>query len=379
MSTQVLELEDLWEEDAVEPTRPERKPDRSGEATLDAARAFLARFVSFPSEAAEVAAVLFAAHSHAVNSEEQLAFDTSPRIAFLSKEPGSGKTVAMETMGALMYCSQVVVDLTPASFAQLVHEQRAAVLLDEIDVLFGGGQAKSVLRSLLNAGYRRKGAFWMRANKPPVAIFGAVAFAGMDAKFASAAPLAALRSRTIMIKMVRTDKHVESYRPREHDPLADALRRDLTKWVHRHLGEILEDWPTDIPEGIVGRKLELAEPLLMIADCAGGHWPESARTALAELLGNESPEEQEALIGEQLLDALRTLFGDQESLTTVEIVSALYALPDSPWKRLWPNPGTAPKALSQMLGDDVTAVPLRRGDKVMRGYKREDLEMLWEM
>ena len=62
-----------------------RDKTEPGDELLDDVEAFLARFVAFPSEAAQVATTLWAAHAHAVT-----AFDSSPRLALLSPEPGAG-------------------------------------------------------------------------------------------------------------------------------------------------------------------------------------------------------------------------------------------------------------------------------------------------
>src|SRR5215216_1986690 len=71
-----------------------RKPGErgaSGAKTLDEVHAFLGRFVAYPSKEAHVAHTLWIAHAHMMD-----AWESTPRIAFLSPEPGSGKTRALE-------------------------------------------------------------------------------------------------------------------------------------------------------------------------------------------------------------------------------------------------------------------------------------------
>lgn len=376
MKTTTAMLEDLWvEPTAPEPTYAEPEPDTDGEQVLDLAKALIGRFVSMPSDAALTVSTLWAVHTHVVDTDGHLAFDVSPRIAWLSDKPASGKTKALEMVASLSYNGQILVDPTPASFAQLVHEYFADPAIDEIDILFGAGNAKRVLRSLLLAGYRRKGAFWMRSGKPPLAIFGPVSFAGLDRKFRAADDLAALRSRTIMINMKPREGTMDTYVPRLHDPFIEAVRKDISKWVRRHTAEILKTWPT-MPEGVKDRKAELAEPLLQIADVVGGKWPQMAREALQELLLGKVDDEDVPL-AEQLLDALHEVFGDAEKMTTVEIVSALYEL-DPQWLKLWPSPMTAPRELAAALDPmGVGPCPIRLGERVAKGYKRSDLAPLW--
>ena len=57
-----------------------------GAALLNDVRAFLGRFVAYPSEDARIAHTLWIAHTHLMDC-----WETTPRIAFLSPEPGSGK------------------------------------------------------------------------------------------------------------------------------------------------------------------------------------------------------------------------------------------------------------------------------------------------
>jgi predicted ATPase len=66
----------------------EEIPD--GARLLDDVHAFLGRFIRYPSDNAHVA---HTAHTHLME-----AWDSTPRIAFLSPEPGSGKSRALETI-----------------------------------------------------------------------------------------------------------------------------------------------------------------------------------------------------------------------------------------------------------------------------------------
>ena len=62
-----------------------------GAALLTEVEAFLRRFVAYPSDAARVAHALWIAHTHAMEC-----WESTPRIAFLSPEPQTGKTRALE-------------------------------------------------------------------------------------------------------------------------------------------------------------------------------------------------------------------------------------------------------------------------------------------
>lgn len=376
MSTELI---DLWTVETVAEPAVKVAKRNTGAATLDEARAFIARFASMPSDAALDVAALWAAMSHTVDTNERLAFDTSPRLIFLSDKPASGKTVAMESVLRLCFKGMQVVDPTPATFAQMVSEDRATVGFDEIDVAFGKGAAKATLRSLLNAGYRRN-ATWARANRPPVSIFSALTMAGLGKHFRTSTELAPLRSRSIVVEMQPANPP-EIYRARLHDAMATHIRESLTTWAKRNLAEITESWPTP-PEGIAARQAEVAEPLLQIADAAGGHWPETARTALKELLLGEMPDSaDDTPLGHRLLLDLKHLFTKRgaATLSTVDIVDALYAAPGSPWRALWPNRNTAPRELAAMLAPmGIAPCPVWVDERTVRGYHRDALQPMWD-
>jgi hypothetical protein len=349
----------------------------TGAITLDITRGFLSRFVAFPSDAALDVVTLWIAHTHVTDRDDRLAFDTTPRLAFLSKGPKSGKTEALNRVTDLAHNGSTMVDPTHAGFAQSIGEGCATVTIDELDVLFGAGSAKATLRSLLNAGYKR-GAEWKRAGKAPVSVFGAVAMAGMDQKFRNSEPLSALRSRTLMVPM-SPGRAPEIYRGRMHDPTANAIRASVAAWCRAHRSAILANYPDEF-DGISGRDLEISEPLLMIADAAGGRWPDAARAALRELLLGEDDghRDDSPSLSSSLLADLATVFGSASKLPTSDIVAGLRALPGAPWAGLWPSVDNAPRELAALLAPvGVAPVRVRLGKLTVRGYQRADLAQHW--
>src|SRR5262249_10810287 len=95
---------------------------------------FLARFVCYPSEHAHVAHILWIAHTHLMD-----VWDSTPRLAFLSAEPKSGKTRALELSELLVPLPVEAVNVTPAYLFRKVGspEGRSTILYDEIDTVFG--------------------------------------------------------------------------------------------------------------------------------------------------------------------------------------------------------------------------------------------------
>jgi hypothetical protein len=127
-------------------------PD-SGADLLDDVEAFLARFVVYPAEAARVAHTLWIAHAWFMDR-----WDSTPRIAFLSPEPGSGKSRALEVTEPLVPRPVHAVNTTPAYLFRKVSDPDGAptLLYDEIDTVFGPkAKDNEDIRGMLNAGHRK--------------------------------------------------------------------------------------------------------------------------------------------------------------------------------------------------------------------------------
>ncbi len=128
-------------------------PAAGADQPLDDIEAFLRRFVAYPSEHARTAHVLWVAHTHLMD-----AWDSTPRIAFLSQEPGSGKSRALEVSELLVPNPVQAVNVTPAYLFRKIGSEDGAptVLYDEIDCVFGPkAKENEEVRGLLNAGHRR--------------------------------------------------------------------------------------------------------------------------------------------------------------------------------------------------------------------------------
>src|SRR5438046_3023093 len=126
--------------------------DSNPSKLLDEIHTFVGRFVAYPSAAAHDAHVLWIVHAHLMD-----AWESTPRLAFLSPEPASGKTRALEVTELLVPNPMHAVNATPAALFRSVSdmETRPTILFDEIDTVFGPkAKENEELRSLLNASHR---------------------------------------------------------------------------------------------------------------------------------------------------------------------------------------------------------------------------------
>ena len=347
----------------------------NGATVLDQVEAMLARFVAFPSEHALTAVTLWIAHTHALT-----AFETTPRLAFLSPEPGSGKTRAMEILELLVLRPLLTVNVTPAYLFRKVADDAGppTVLYDEIDTVFGPrAKDNEDIRGMLNAGYRR-GAVAGRCvikgktvEVEELPAFAAVALAGLDDLPDT------IMSRSIVVRMRRRapTERIESYRRRVHEADGHKLRDELAAWISAVRAELVDAWPK-LPDGIEDRNADVWEPLLAIADAAGGHWPERARVTAVTLV-TAARESNGGGFGVKLLADLRRVFGTEPSMSTEALIESLCAMDESPWADLRGKSLDA-RGLSRRLSKyDVKPKLIRSGERVFRGYERAELVDAW--
>lgn len=341
---------------------------------LQDVEAYLGRFVSFPSDHARVAATLWVAHTYLIDE-----FESTPRLAFLSPEPGSGKTRALEVIGALVRDPMHAINCTPAALFRSVAdlENRPTILFDEIDTVFGPkARDNEEVRGFLNAGHRRSGVAYrcvgMGTAQKVMAFpsYCAVALAGLNDIPDTIA------SRAIIIRMRRRapGEHVEPYRLRLHEAEGIELGRALAAVL---AGLPLSASPA-LPPGITDRPADVWEPLLAIAQATGGIWAERAALACTHLVQHAATGEPPLSI--LLLLDLRAAFeaaAFPEALPTAQLLDSLLACEESPWRDLRGRALDASSLARRLRTYEVRSVNLRRGSQVVKGYRLADLHDAW--
>lgn len=347
-------------------------PAESGGALLDDIETFLSRFVAYPSEHARVAHVLWIAHCWFMDE-----WDSTPRIAFLSPEPGSGKSRCLEVTEPLVPRPVHAVNTTPAYLFRKVSDEdgRPTILYDEIDTVFGPkAKDNEDVRGMLNAGHR-KGATAGRCiirgknvETEELPAYCAVALAGLDDLPDT------LMTRSVVVRMRRRGpgETVEPWRLRINGAEAQELGDRLREWSN--LSRYSVTWP-DMPPGIEDRNADVWEALLAVADLAGGEWPDRARCSAVTLVTQSA--DRTGSLGVTLLRDLRMVFGEADRLKTDVILERLHEIDESPWADLRGKELDA-RGLSRRLSKyGVKPKLLRVGDEVFRGYEASDLADPW--
>lgn len=346
-----------------------------GADLLDSVRAFIGRFVAFPSDHCLNAVSLWVAHTHMIEH-----FHTTPRLALLSHEPESGKTRVLEILGLLTPNPMLMFSPSTATIFRQLAQCQMTLLFDEVDTIFpkyiNKDDANEPLRALLNAGYRR-GASIPRCVGPrhdvvQFEVFAAAALAGLGDLPAT------IMTRAIVINMKRRRAcdPVEPFRYKWHEPQGNALRDQLGEWG-AEVAARAGDANPDLPPGIEDRKAEQWEPLIAIADEAGGDWPEFARAAASAALVESATQ---ISLGVRLLRDVKEVFGDRDKMFTEDIINELLNLEDGTWRNLKSGPIDADglKRRLQKYGVERSKTTVRVGEEVLKGYYRKDLTDAWD-
>ncbi|EPD91410.1 hypothetical protein HMPREF1486_04978 [Streptomyces sp. HPH0547] len=353
-----------------------------GAALLDEVERFHRRFNVFPHEAAYVAVTLWDAHAHLLDC-----FDSTPRLAFLSPEPGSGKSRALEVVETLVPQPMTAVNASAAALFRSVSSPngRPTILFDEIDTIFGPKAGDNEeLRGFLNAGHRRTGVTYRcigdGGNQTVQAFpsYCAVAVAGLGNLPDT------IMTRSVVIRMRRRARNetVEPFRARLHEAEGHKLRDRLAQWTEQARDSVMGAWP-EMPESVTDRPADVWEPLLAIADAAGGDWPDRARESCVSLV-EASKANDKGSLGVRLLTDLRDhVMVGTDRLPTVAILDRLNALDDAPWADLHGKPLDS-RRLSKMLAEymtadnePITSRNIKAAGSVLKGYYSADLSDAW--
>jgi len=336
-------------------------------------RNYLGRFISYPSKNALMAHSLWIMHTHLMDE-----WETTPRIVFMSPEPGSGKTRALEITFLLVSNPILSTTSTAGYIAREINNQskRSTLLLDEIDSVFSDKKNQNEeLRSILNGGYR-KGAkvgkctmVGKKITTEQLEIFSAVALASLNILPDTIAD----RSIIINMKKRSPQEKIESYRQRLEKEKSKKLKSSIEKWAKENSG-IGKHYP-DLPTEIHDRKADIWEPIITIADCAGKKIGQEARETAINLTMEST--NQKPTLGIQLLKDLKDLFLEKEKLSTVEILSQLNNKEESPWGDFYKN-GLSPGKLASMLKPyGIRPKTMRINTSVFKGYEIDQFMDPW--
>lgn len=347
---QALVLEDVksWDE-AID-----------GAALLDELAGAIRRHIVMPDHAAHAIA-LWVVHSHAFESAQM-----TPRLAILSPEKRCGKTTVLKVLGSLVRRPLPTTNVTAAALYRTIEKYQPTLLVDEADTFL---KEREELRGILNSGHDRKGAAVVRCCGDDIeprrfGVWAAVALAAIGEIHDT------LADRSVIIRMKRRTSE-ESVAPLRRKNVAELepLPRKCARWAKDH-GARLAGLEVEVPRELNDRAADNWEPLLGIADLAGGDWPSRARRAALAL--SVAPDEDDGSSRAQaLLGDVRGIFGRNqgERMTTKDLLKELVGLEGRPWADYGRGKGLSAHQMAAILRRfSIQPRNIRTGTSVVKGY-----------
>jgi hypothetical protein len=178
-----------------------------------------------------------------------------------------------------------------------------------------------------------------------------------------------LADRCIVIKMQRKTASETCERLKNLDAL--ALRRQCARFVQDHAEAITSAHPT-LPSNMNDRAGDIWEPLLALADAAGGPWPDLARQAAEALTANAM---ESSPITSLLIDILtQFITTGQDRIFSRRLLAALNESPERPWSAMKNGREISEHWLGQQLRPyGIRSRTIRQGELTAKGYSRDDM------
>jgi hypothetical protein len=362
----------IWD-DAEERGRASGDTWVPGHELLDEINTTLKTYVVFPNDHASVAYTLWLAATHA-----QPAWEHATRFVFKSPIKRCGKTRAQEIGRELAHAPISTVNISTAALVHSIDEKDPPTLfVDEADTIFARkkGEAREgseEVRGILNAGHSHGWPYirWdiKKREREECDTFAMALLSGIGDLPDT------IEDRAVIVAMRRRapGEIVTAFRRRRVVPVLHSLRARLHTWVAELDG--LDVAEPQLP--VEDREADTWEPLMAIADAAGGHWPVTARTACRALCGASNSDDGTA--GERLLADLHDIWKkDEEHLPTATILERLIEIDEAPWSDWYGKP-LAARGLARLLRPyGIASRNVRVGADTLKGYVRADLADAW--
>lgn len=309
------------------------------------------------------AAALWATFTWLIDSVQ-----VAPIANITAPEKRCGKSIMLTALGNLVNRKLQVSNIAPAALFRSIELWSPTLLIDEVDAFLRDNEEA---RGILNAGFTRDSAVVIRCvgddHMPtPFRVWGAKALCGIG-KIADT-----LADRSIPLRLRRKLPGESTEVLRHSDPdLWTSLRSRMMRFAQDHAERIGKARPATI-NGLNDRANDCWEPLLAIAEAAGGEWPAIARQAARSLheIEDDSPS-----VGVELLNDIKTILDTKQAnkMFSATLLEHLMADDEAPWPTWNRGKPMTARQLSTKLGEfGIKSKDIRIGTINKKGYDRAD-------
>lgn len=335
----------------------------NGAELLDDLRSTIQRFIVCNNETAVTAALWIAFTWFAdVVQVAPLGMITAP-------ERRCGKTQLLSLIGSVARRPLVASNISPAATFRVIEAHSPTLLIDEADAFLRDNEE---MRGVLNSGHTRQSAYVIRTvgddHEPKqFSTWGPKAISGIGHLHET------LMDRSVIMELRRKLPSESVERLRHAEPgLFQRQARKLARLAEDHSDAIRWARP-ELPDALNDRAQDNWEPLLAIADLAGGHWPRLARDAALRISGKE--QDAKSLTAE-LLEDVREVFEARKStrMRSTDLLAALVEDDERPWATYNRGRPMSPHQLSKRLSEyGIRPKTQRMGADRGKGYDLADM------
>lgn len=323
------------------------------------------RFIICPEETATAAALWI------VMTWFMDVVQVAPLAVITAPEKRCGKSQLLFLLGRLVHRPLAASNITPAALFRAIDAWKPTLLVDEADAFMKDNEE---LRGLLNCGHTRESAYIVRVvgddhTPKRFNVWGAKALAGIGHLADT------LMDRAVVLELRRKLPHETVSRLRHAEPgLFDDLAAKLARFALDQSDALRRSRPA-LPAQLNDRAQDNWEPLLAIADLAGGAWPERARHAALKLSGAS---EDGGSVGNELLADIREVFETKRlhKIGTADLIAALCEDDEKSWATYNRGKPINPRQVAKRLRDyGIASKTIRIGHDTAKGF---DLEQFAE-
>jgi putative DNA primase/helicase len=296
--------------------------------------------------------------------------DVAPLAVITAPEKRCGKSQLLNLIARLSRRPLVASNISPAAVFRVIEAHCPTLLIDEADAFMRDNEE---MRGLLNSGHTRQSAFVVRTvgdeHEPKIfSTWGAKAVSGIGHLPET------LMDRAVILELRRKlpSEKVDRLRHAEKG-LFSRLSSMLARWAEDN-GAAIERSRPALPDALNDRAQDNWEPLLAIADIAGGEWPKLARDAALKISGSGS---EAASLSAELLGDVQQVFASRKTdrIASVDLLAELVKDEEAPWATYNRGKPMSPRQLAKRLGEyGIKPNSVRIGTATPKGFMRHDFD-----
>ncbi len=290
----------------------------------------------------------------------------APLAVITAPEKRCGKSQLLDLIGRLSRRPLVASNISPAAIFRVIEAHGPTLLIDEADAFLKDNEEA---RGILNSGHTRQSAYVIRVvgddHEPKqFSTWGAKAISGIGTLADT------LMDRAVVLELRRKLPGESVKRLRHADQgCFQRLSSMLARYAEDEGLAIGQARPA-LPDALNDRAQDNWEPLLAIADHAGGDWPKLAREAALKISGAEN---DSISLSAELLADIKEVFETKrmERISTADLLNELNADDLKPWATYNRGQPMKPRQLAKRLGEyGVKPQTIRYGMSTIKGFQK---------